>query len=132
MRTPSPGSKPALPRTGGGDEREARIQERMAELARVSEWLVQEAAERKRAEASLRRSEELHRLLAEHSSDMISKHTKSGIYLYASPACRGLLGYEPDELVGRDPYEMFPPDDVNAVRESHRTIVASPTVYTVT
>ncbi len=83
------------------------------------------------AEGTLRESEELYRLLAEHSSDMISKHTPEGVYTYASPACRCLLGYEPEELVGRDAYEYFHPDDLEQIRRTHSTILEHPDTYTV-
>ena len=79
----------------------------------------------------LRESEELYRLLAEHSTDMISKHTPEGVYTYASPACRCLLGYEPEELVGRDAYEFFHPDDLEQIRRTHSTILKRPDTYTV-
>ena len=54
---------------------------------------------------SLGQSEENYRLLAENSTDMISRHDLEGHYLYASPACRSLLGYEPEELVGKPMHE---------------------------
>jgi PAS domain S-box-containing protein len=79
----------------------------------------------------LRESEELYRLLAEHSTDMISKHTPEGVYTYASPACRCLLGYEPEDLVGRDAYEFFHPDDLEQIRSTHSTILEHPDTYTV-
>jgi PAS domain S-box-containing protein len=78
-----------------------------------------------------RESEELYRLLAEHSTDMISKHTPEGVYTYASPACRSLLGYEPEDLVGHGAYELFHRDDLEAIQESHSTIVERPDTYTV-
>jgi PAS domain S-box-containing protein len=76
-------------------------------------------------------SEELYRLLAEHSTDMISKHTPSGVYTYASPASRSLLGYDPEDLVGRDAYEFFHPDDLEAIRETHSAILERPDTYAV-
>jgi PAS domain S-box-containing protein len=78
-----------------------------------------------------RESEELYRLLAQHSTDMISKHSPEGVYTYVSPACRSLLGYEPEELVGRSAYEFFHPDDLEAIRQTHSTILQRPDVYTV-
>ena len=76
-------------------------------------------------------SGELYRLLAEHSTDMISKHTPSGVYTYASPACRSLLGYDPEDLVGRDAYEFFHPEDVEAIQETHATILERPDTHAV-
>ncbi len=55
---------------------------------------------RKRLEQSTLHREELYRLLTEGSRDMISQHTADTRILYVSPACRRLLGYEPEELVG--------------------------------
>ena len=61
-------------------------------------------------------AEELYRLLAENSTDMISKHTSEGVYTYASPACRALLGYEPEELVGHSANEFFHPEDLEQTK----------------
>ncbi len=54
-------------------------------------------------------------MIADHSTDMISKHDRSGRFLYVSPACRKLLGYEPEELVGIIAYELLHPEDLDAV-----------------
>jgi len=49
---------------------------------------------------SLLESEERFRFLAENSSDMISRHSPAGDFIYVSPACKSVLGYEPAELIG--------------------------------
>ena len=67
-------------------------------------------------------SAELYRLLAENSTDLISRHTSAGVYTYASPACRSLLGYEPEELVGHSAYEFVHPDDLERTRTTHPLI----------
>ncbi len=82
-------------------------------------------------ERELRESEGRFRALAEHSTDMISRHAPDGTYTYASPACRRLLGYEPEDLVGRSAYEFFHPDDVSTVRQSHDSVLENPDVRTV-
>jgi PAS domain S-box-containing protein len=87
--------------------------------------------ERKAAEEALRASEERYRLLADQATDMISVHTPEGKYLYASPASRRLLGYEPEELIGRSAYDFFHPADLAAIQVSHSTIIEMPVVYTV-
>ena len=62
---------------------------------------------------------------------MISKHTPEGVYTYASSACRSLLGYDPEELVGRDAYEFLHPDDVAEVSRTHSTILERPDTQTI-
>jgi PAS domain S-box-containing protein len=82
-------------------------------------------------EEMLGESAELYRLLAEHSTDMISKHTPEGFYTYASPACRSLLGYDPEELVGRDAYEFFHRNDLEEIKRTHSAILERPDTYAV-
>jgi PAS domain S-box-containing protein len=60
---------------------------------------------------ALAESEAQFRLMAENSSDMISKHDTAGIFLYVSPACRMLMGYEPEELIGTPITQLIHPED---------------------
>ncbi len=97
--------------------------------------LAERRADRRRRwyelERNLRESEMRYRLLAEHATDMISRHDPDGRYVYASPACRQLLGYAPEDLVGLSAYDLFHPDDVPRVQESHDDILQRPDVSTV-
>lgn len=72
--------------------------------------------ERRRTEEELARSEERFRLLAEKMSDLVCLHGPDGRYLYLSPSCRRMLGYDPEELIGVDPYDLFYPDDAARIR----------------
>jgi PAS domain S-box-containing protein len=63
-------------------------------------------------ERALRDSEALYRKLAERASDLISRTDALGRCIYISPSCRDVLGYEPEELVGRHALvELAHPDD---------------------
>ena len=92
--------------------------------------VVMDITEHQEAEAALRESELRYRLMADNSTDIITRQTPEGIYLYVSPACRTLLGYQPDELVGRSTYELFHPEDVAAMQQSYATILKQPDTYT--
>ncbi len=67
--------------------------------------------ERRAAEQALRESERRYRLLAENATDMISQHDEDGRFTYVSPACRRILGYEPEELLDLRPRDLVHPDD---------------------
>jgi PAS domain S-box-containing protein len=94
-----------------------------------------ELAERTRAEAALkraqlevRRSEEHFRSLIEHTSDIITIVDESGVVLYGSPSVERVLGYAPEDLVGRVAVELVHPDDRQRILETHLAALRDPGV----
>ncbi|MBX3373727.1 MAG: PAS domain-containing protein [Phycisphaeraceae bacterium] len=67
--------------------------------------------ERLRREEELRASEARYRLLAENTSDIVSLISPELKYIYVSPSCRALLGFRPQEMLGRSVFDFFHPDD---------------------
>ncbi len=55
--------------------------------------------------------------LAENVSDILSRHTPEGVYLYVSAACRSWLGYTPEELVGRSIHDFCHPEDLAIIEK---------------
>ncbi len=81
--------------------------------------------------AALRDSEARYRLLAEMSTDMISRHDLNGVFLYVSPACLQLLGYLPEDLVGRSAYTLIHPEDRDIVADAHYAVLDKPDTVTI-
>ena len=79
------------------------------------------ANNRRQRDAALRLSEERFRMLVETTSDWIWEIDAQGVYTYASPRVRDLLGYEPEEVVGRILFDLMPPDEAERVRSDFST-----------
>ncbi len=81
-------------------------------LAKVARLL-----ERKKVEATVRRSEERYRALIENTSDIITILKVDGTIKYESPSITRILGYQPEELIARNVFELVHPDDLAHVTE---------------
>ncbi|PZO06535.1 MAG: hypothetical protein DCF28_01610 [Alphaproteobacteria bacterium] len=55
--------------------------------------------------------ERRYRLLADHASDVIAVYDADGTFSYLSPSIFELLGYRPDELIGKTPFDLIVADD---------------------
>ncbi|MBU0719486.1 MAG: PAS domain S-box protein, partial [Planctomycetes bacterium] len=67
--------------------------------------------ERMRAEEALREREEMIRALVETSRDWIWSIDLQGLHTYSNPAIEDILGYHPDELIGRQSLDFMHEDD---------------------
>jgi PAS domain S-box-containing protein len=97
------------------DGHEIWVEARLGRLWWAGEWyphaFIRDVTQRREAAHFLARSEALHRVLAENSGDVISRHAADGRFLYVSPACQGLLGLTPEELLDTNPRDLLHPDD---------------------
>ncbi|MDD1728057.1 MAG: PAS domain S-box protein [Methanospirillum sp.] len=84
------------------------------------EGIVTDVTQQKEIEDTLRRSEKRFLAVTQNAGSWIWEIDPDGIYTYASPAVYAILGYWPDELVGKKHfYDLFDPD----VREELKAVV---------
>lgn len=70
--------------------------------------MIHDISERKRAEEALQVSEERFRQVAESAGEWIWEVDAEGLYTYSSPVVEKILGYTPEELVGKMHfYDLF-------------------------
>ena len=81
----------------------------------IKQWRI--SLEQERMQKALAERESQFRLLAENSSDMITRHDVNGNILYASPACESLVGYTPEELTSQPALDFIHPDDKRLLLE---------------
>jgi diguanylate cyclase (GGDEF)-like protein/PAS domain S-box-containing protein len=75
-------------------------------------------------------SEKRFRSLVESSSDWIWEVDAEGRYVYASPKVKDLLGYDPEEILGKTPFDLMPPDERELISREFATIVAERRQFT--
>jgi len=102
-------------------ELEARVQERTEALNALNQKLKDEIQLRERAETEIREQAALLQMLTDFASDLICLHQPDGTFEFVSPSSTALLGYTPEYLEGKNPYDFFHPEDIAAnIVESHR------------
>jgi diguanylate cyclase (GGDEF)-like protein/PAS domain S-box-containing protein len=90
----------------------------VATIGLLGFFLVKELNNRARARVALAESEANFRLLAEYSSDMVSRIGRDNVRRYVSPACIRLLGYTPEELTGRSALDLASPEHREQVEQA--------------
>lgn len=70
---------------------------------------------RRQTEEALKHSEERFRNLVEASSDWVWEVDENAVYTYVSPKVREILGYAPQEILGKTPFEIMPTAEAERV-----------------
>ena len=79
--------------------------------------------ERIAADRRLKESESRYRLLAENSTDVVFRLDTDLKHQYVSLACKEILGYEPEELVGITPFPMLHPNEVERAAKMFQSLL---------
>lgn len=59
-------------------------------------------------------------------NEMITVHAPDGTYVWVSSGAERLLGFTPEELLGRDPYDLIHPQDIPVIEQAHRSLLDHP------
>ncbi len=69
--------------------------------------------------------EQRFRDLVESTTDWIWEVGTDGVYTYCSPNVEQMLGYRPDEVIGRTPFDLMPDSEATRVSAAFADIVAA-------
>lgn len=84
---------------------------------------VEVAYKNKRQTKAIKESHEKYKTLVEQSTDLIIETDMTGTFLYVSPNHEDILGYKPEELIGKNVFENIHPDDrENIIIESKNSL----------
>ena len=92
--------------------------------------VIRDITERKQMEEALGESEQRFRSLVETTSDWVWEVDQNGFYRYISPKVKELLGYEPEEVIGKKPFDFMTLDETEQVAELFRNIIKSRKPFT--
>jgi len=83
---------------------------------RLSLGYCQDITERKTVAGALKQSEERYRALVETSADWVWEVDANANYTYADPKIEKILGYAPEEVIGRTPFQLMPEKEAHRIR----------------
>ncbi|MBB6479912.1 PAS domain S-box protein [Spirochaeta isovalerica] len=76
----------------------------------------------KKAQDALEDSEKKYRLLVDNINDLICEIDSNGVYTYLNKNYKDILGYEPEELLGKPAIDLIHPDDLETSLEKYEKV----------
>lgn len=95
----------------------------------VSVTTIENITDRKRAEEQLRGSRDMLGEFVALTTDWVWECDTKARYTWASGRVRDVLGYEPEEVVGKTACDLAPPEEVARVRELLLPLVHAPRAF---
>lgn len=83
----------------------------------------QDITERKQMELRLQESEQRFRNITELTTDLVWQVDEHGTYVYTGEQVYDLLGYTPQEVYGKTPFDFMPPEEAKRVAAIFQQII---------
>ncbi len=64
----------------------------------------------------------LYELLSKNVNDLVCVHEIDATYIYVSPTIQSISGYQPEEMIGKNPFDFFHPDDRETMSQIHNSM----------
>lgn len=68
--------------------------------------------------SQLNEAKNMYRLLADNTVDLVCLHNLDSTFQYVSPSIQKLLGYTPEELIGKFPHDFVHPEDIELLKNN--------------
>ncbi|MFW9902745.1 MAG: PAS domain S-box protein [Candidatus Thorarchaeota archaeon] len=94
-------------------------------------WIsvVRDITRQKNAEREIREREEMYRNLVTNLTDTVIELDAEVKFRYLSPQCIDLLGYAPEEVIGKNGFDFIHPDDLEAVTEAYEKALTGEHIF---
>jgi two-component system cell cycle sensor histidine kinase/response regulator CckA len=89
-------------------------------------WILEDITARRQAEEALRVSEARFQRLLDNSSDAIAMMDRQGLLTMLKGPIEKVTGYKPEELIGKNAFDLIHPDDVESARRIMREAISQP------
>ncbi len=87
--------------------------------------IARDITQEKQAERALEKSEAQLTMVTTNMADIICQVNLEGVYIYVSPSVKSVMGYEPDEMIGKSMFDFIHPEDVNNITLCMQDVLSS-------
>jgi len=107
------------------DELKHEMERRSSELIEANQQLKHEIKEHAENEQALKNSQQLLKILIDNIEGEAFIKDKNGTYLFVNKAYGEHFGVDPEEVIGKDDYFIFSPENAAKLQENDQRIMAS-------